>query len=162
MWIYLTRRSVVLKCLTHHAKYLYITCLNHLFELTYHMKWNLMCFTCDEVTFHIFCKVCTFFWNMHIFSVYFDYFSVKIGKIKKKATTLMIVKNNPSCKGPELAAILKLLTVEGAGNFVGFHHCSTPSHYNRFRSENLTNDWLCLGDPPAQSAEDVWMKLRGR
>lgn len=40
---------------------------------------------------------------------------------------------------------MMILTMEEAENYVGFDHRST--HYNRFRSGNLTNDRLCLDDP---------------
>lgn len=46
------------------------------------------------------------------------------------------------------------------GNSACFHYGSTTSHYNSFRSENLTNDLLRLSDPAAQSARGAWWKLR--
>lgn len=52
--------------------------------------------------------------------------------------------------------------MEDAGNFVGFHHCSFPSLYNSFSSDNLTNDWLCLGDPQAQSARERVDEIAGQ
>lgn len=81
---------------------------------------------------------------------------------KKKKLTLMIIKYNPSRKGPKNAAIFKPLSVEGAGSFVAVHHCRSPPHYSRFSSDNLTNDWLCLGDPAAQSAQERVDEIAGQ
>lgn len=74
----------------------------------------------------------------------------------------MIIKYNPSSKGPKNAAIFKPLSVEGAGSFVAVHHCWSPPHYSRFSSDNLTNDWLCLGDPAAQSAQERVDEIAGQ
>lgn len=49
-----------------------------------------------------------------------------------------------------------------AWNLVGVHHSSSPSHYCRFSPDNLTNDWLCLGDPPVQSAQERVDEIAGQ